>query len=447
VRVLVRTSGGDLDFDGYEVVVDPARRTIDVNGTAEFRFIGAGEHTVALHGVADNCTVVGTSTRSVTIARNNVVTVAFDVDCATTGIAVTTSAAGVDIPDSVDVVVNDESLGGITANGLTLVSRLPPSKYTVRLVPRGSNCTTVGGNEVTVDVATRAVTPVEFELVCTTPVRSEQIAFAVETTDHGAPETVIEVINLDGSGARRIGRGHAPAWSPDGTRVAFSDARCGASDDVGFGCFGGLIFLDPELGNLTRPPYGNRGLGPTWAPDGDRLAFVGCCGDDSLDPTRLFVGRIDESVARELILPAALPISDPAWSPDGHRIAFTCAGDGALPDQLPNGDLCVINPDGSDFRRLTATVASESDAAWSPDGKRIAFTLGGRVALLDLANGTVTPLADGREPAWSPDGSMLVFAGADGLFTIRADGSRRQRLTTGAHRTPAWRPLSPQLYR
>src|ERR1043165_6253497 len=57
VRVAVRTSGGDLDFDGYQVVVDPARRAVDANGTAEFRFVGAGEHTVVLEGVADNCTV------------------------------------------------------------------------------------------------------------------------------------------------------------------------------------------------------------------------------------------------------------------------------------------------------------------------------------------------------------------------------------------------------
>ena len=439
VRVAVRTSGGDLDFDGYEVVVDPARRAVDVNGNTEFRFIGVGEHDVVLQGVADNCSVVGTSTRSVAVARNTVITVAFDVNCATTGIAVTTEATGVNIPDSVDVVFGDGSSGPIAANGVTLMSRLRPGTYKVTLAIRGSNCSAVGGNEVTVDVASRSVTPVRFELACTAPVRTAKIVFAVDTTNRGAPETLIEVVNPDGSGARTIGRGRAPSWSPDGTRVAFSDARCGANDDGGYGCFGGLIVADPELGSLTRPPSGEQGFSPSWAPVRDTVAFVGCC-DLALEPTRLFVAGLGESPARELALPAGLQISHPVWSPDGRRIAFTCAGAGALPGDLPNGDLCVIDADGSNFRRLTETPSSESDPAWSPDGSRIAFTLGSGVAVLQLSDGVVTQLVVGREPAWSPDGSTLVYAGIGGLFTIQADGSNRQRLTRGAHRTPAWRP-------
>ena len=105
VRVTVRTSGGDPDFDGYEVVVDPARRLVDANGTAEFRYIGLGTHSVALEGVADNCSVVGTPSRLVDLERDKLVDVGFDVECATTGIAVTTQASGVDIPDTVDVFV------------------------------------------------------------------------------------------------------------------------------------------------------------------------------------------------------------------------------------------------------------------------------------------------------------------------------------------------------
>jgi Tol biopolymer transport system component len=208
---------------------------------------------------------------------------------------------------------------------------------------------------------------------------------------------------------------------------------------VVFGCFGGVIVVDPELGSLTRPSNGDQGFSPAWSPARDTIAFVGCC-NPGLEPTRLFVVRLGDSPARELVFSAGLSVRDPVWSPDGGRIAFTCPGTERNPGQAPNGDLCVVNADGSGFRRLIASPAAESDAAWSPDGKRIAFTVGADVALLQVSDGVVTRLTEGREPAWSPDGDRLVFAGDDGLFTIRADGSDRQRLTTGAHRTPVWRP-------
>lgn len=176
VRVTVRTSGGDLDFDGYEVVVDPARRFVEANGTAEFRYIGAGTHSVALEGVADNCSVVGTSSRSVAVERDRAIVVGFDVECAATGIAITTQASGVAIPDSVDVLFDGELSGLIPANGVTVASRLPPGRYRIAIASRGANCSVVGNNEVVVDVVARTVTPVVFALTCAGPVWSTAIA-------------------------------------------------------------------------------------------------------------------------------------------------------------------------------------------------------------------------------------------------------------------------------
>jgi hypothetical protein len=438
--VTVRTSGGDPDFDGYEVVLDPARRPVDANGTAEFRYIGVGTRSLALEGIAENCSLAGASPRSVTVTRNQTVKVTFDVVCAATGIAVTTQTTGVDIPDSVAVFFDADSYSPAAANGLLVASRLQPGRYTVALVLPGTNCSVAGGSEVTVDVPARTVTPVRFEVTCAAPERSEKIAFAVDTTIRGSSETLIELVNPDGSGGRALGRGRSPAWSPDGIRVAFSDARCGPfADDGGVTCVGGLTVEDPELGSLTRPAYGRGGSSPAWAPAGDTIAFVGCC-DDALEPERLFVVGLDDSPARQLVLPEVLSIRHPVWSPDGQRIAFTCVLlEGFVPGQ-PNEDLCVVDRDGSRFERLTSDLVSEADPAWSPDGSRIAFTRGSDIALLNLDDGVVTRLTDGREPAWSPDGSTLAFAGADGLFAISANGSNRRRLTTGLHHAPAWRP-------
>ena len=58
-----------------------------------------------------------------------------------------------------------------------------------------------------------------------------------------------------------------------------------------------------------------------------------------------------------------------AWSPDGRKIAFISDRDG-------NGEIYVMNADGSRQRRLTLDPASDYAASWSPDGRKIVFVAG-----------------------------------------------------------------------
>jgi TolB protein len=152
------------------------------------------------------------------------------------------------------------------------------------------------------------------------------------------------------------------------------------------------------------------------------------------------------------------------WSPEGKRLAF----DSNRTDHRPNdssrvNDVFVMNPDGSEVRKLTDSRGVSGDAAWSADGSLIAFDAdrGNRKGLSAIyvipANGGKLRRVTHPRPPWSdykprfsPDGRRLVFSRARGtadhapaaLFTERLDGSGLHRLTpyvAGAD-DPDWSP-------
>jgi Tol biopolymer transport system component len=140
---------------------------------------------------------------------------------------------------------------------------------------------------------------------------------------------------------------------------------------------------------------------------------------------------------------------DPDWSPDGqHVVAVRMARlrwrRGEIPRRT-HADLVVIDV-RTGGARLIARVRGNlvSSPVWSPDGGRIAFVRDETVYVIPSAGGELERLTEGTGPSWSPDGGRIVFQqrideGADGLFTIGADGSDLRRLTEGGH-DPAWSP-------
>jgi Tol biopolymer transport system component len=239
-------------------------------------------------------------------------------------------------------------------------------------------------------------------------------------------------INPDGTGLVSLTNSFdvQPAWSPDGTKLAFTRVTSVFGD--------GDIYLVNADGsgeiNLTRSPDVGEG-NPAWSPDGQSIAF-----DSSGDIYRL---NTDGTNRENLTNTPELLEAYPAWSPDGTQIAFSR-------EVGFRWDIYTMHADGSgDPLRLTAGFGPN----WSPDGSKIAFENFVGLTTINAGGGgeaQITSVVDpdnyDKTPAWSPDGTKIVFdrglgGGRDQyLYTINSDGSGATEISSYSG-DPDWQPL------
>ncbi len=205
------------------------------------------------------------------------------------------------------------------------------------------------------------------------------------------------VVNLTSDPAPDI----APAWSPDGTQIAFASQRMQNWD---------LYLMRADGSNLRRltndPAYDSD---PAWSPDGTQIAFTSSR-NGNLD---VFVLTLADQLIEQLTDDAAADYG-PDWSPDGSTIAFTSWRDEQQEIYLL--DLVAETAELPPAINLSRDPAPDYDPSWSPDGQKIAF-ISDRddvygLLVADLATGVLMPTGPRsrslKKPAWTPSGGLLA---------------------------------------
>ncbi len=231
---------------------------------------------------------------------------------------------------------------------------------------------------------------------------------------YGAGDGEIYLISPDGSGRTRLtnspGYDDAPAFSPDGQRIAFTCERDGNLDIC-------VMNADGSASARLTDSAGKDAF-PAWSPDGEHIAFM----SDRDGNFEVCVMNADGSEETNLTNNAAFD-GHPAWSPDGQWIAFLSDRDGEF-------RWYFMAPDGSDVDARFPVDLPEDyldligffGGAWSPDGEFFAYTtveafpfgVGEPAPLIkvqapQLADACTFVWLQSVHPIWSPDGTALAF--------------------------------------
>ena len=346
VTIYSKTIGPDVDLDGYLIQLDGGpTQPLDLNRFVTYPAVLAGNHSVLLSSVAANCVVGAPNPRPIVVAAGFETSTTFGVACRSTGpgtILFTSDRSGTQHvyriqPDGTGLLDLTPHAQGAAADWSPGRTRIVFAS--TRDGPVGVYLMTADGHSPTrlADGHSPAWSP-----------DGKRIAFA-------GPSGVT-VMNADGSDPVALAPGESPAWSPDGAKIAFTRAGQCAGDI----CSVALWVMNADgsgARKLTPDDFGiDRWLSPAWSPDGSFIAFTReCC---FLFGSRSGVETVEPSGGAPSRVYSGDVLGRPVWSPTGSTLAFAVV--------QPDGttELMLMPARGAAPDVLAGSPGSEYPGSW-----------------------------------------------------------------------------------
>jgi tricorn protease-like protein len=230
----------------------------------------------------------------------------------------------------------------------------------------------------------------------------------------GLDEQDVALVDLEGAPVAAIpglpADAYALSLSADGTRLAFVTGQ----DEAGIDQIATIVLGGPAMQVLATD--GVAASMPAWSPDGTMIAFEGRVAGG---PSDLYVMDADGSNIRRLTNDPS-PDIYPQWSPDGSTIAYSSGARPEAPDPQysPTADVWTIPSGGGTPTRLTTSSGWDGHPSYAPDGSRIAYAGRDGIWLMDADGGHPQRVveAGGFTPRWSPDGTRIAFTTYDASY-------------------------------